>query len=83
MMNVRSPIPWDTKHGDTQYFQFTVDMCFVLDFFISFMYDLKNYCIVYLYTQTSQIVCFCCDRKILWGIRSGDFKFLRIFFLIQ
>ena len=53
-----------------QYFQFSV----------SLMYNLKNYCIVYLYTQTSQIVCFCCDRKILWWIGSGDFKFSRTFF---
>ena len=34
-MNVRSPKPWDTKHGITQYFRFTVDMFFVFDFFIS------------------------------------------------
>ena len=36
-MIVRSPKPWDTKHGVTQYFRFTVDMFFVLDFFISLM----------------------------------------------
>ena len=35
-MNVLSP-KWDTKHGITQYFLFTVDMVFVLDFFISLM----------------------------------------------
>ena len=35
-MNVRSPNPWDTQYGVTQYFQFTIDMFFVLDFFISF-----------------------------------------------
>ena len=27
------------------------------------MYDLKNYCIVYLYTQTSQIDCFRRDES--------------------
>ena len=33
----RSPKPWDTKHGVTQYFRFTVDMFFLLEFFISSM----------------------------------------------
>ena len=28
-MNVRSPKLWDTKHGITQYFRFTVDMFFI------------------------------------------------------
>ena len=36
-MNVRSPKPWDTKHGVTLYFRFTVDIFLVLDFFISLM----------------------------------------------
>ena len=34
-MNVCSPKQWDTKHGVTQYFWFTVDMFFVLEFFTS------------------------------------------------
>ena len=60
-MNVRSRKPWNTKNGVTQYFRFTVDTFFVLDFFISLMctvYDWENYCFGYLYTQTSQIDCF-------------------------
>ena len=61
------------KHGVTQYFRFTVDMFFVLDFFIC-TYDWKNYCIGYLYTQTSQIYCFCRVHKILQWIGSSDFK---------
>ena len=50
-MNVCSLERWHTKHGVTQYFWFTVEMFFVLDFF---MFDEcmigNNYCIVYLYT---------------------------------
>ena len=75
-MNVLSP-KWDTKHGITQYFLFTVDMVFVLDFFISLMcvWLEKNYCIVYLYTQMSQIDYFHCVNKILWWIGSSNFIF--------
>ena len=78
-MNVRSQKPWNTKHGVTQYFRFTVDMFFVWEFFISLVYVWleKNYCIVYLYTyhtQTSQIDCFCSVYKILQWIRSSDFQ---------
>ena len=36
-MNLRSPKPWDMKHGVTQYFRFTVDLFFVFYFFLSLM----------------------------------------------
>ena len=53
-MNVRSPKPWDTRHGFTRCWH-----VFVFGFlnFISLMcvWLEKHYCIVYLYTQTSQI----------------------------
>ena len=60
-MDVRSPKPSDTKHGVTQYFRFIVDM------FLKFGVCMigKNYCIVYLYVQTSQIDCFRRVHKIL------------------
>ena len=44
-------------------------------FFVVFCaYDLKTYCIVDLYTQTSQIDCFRRVHKILLWIVSSDFK---------
>ena len=55
-LNAHIPKPRDTKHDLTQYFRFTVDMLFVLDFLCVWLE--KNYCIGYLYTQTSQIDCF-------------------------
>ena len=49
---------------------------FVLDFFKNFDVCMigKNYCIVYLYTKTSQIDCFRLVHKILRWIGSSDFK---------
>ena len=82
-MNVRSPKQWDTKHGVTRYFRFTVDMFFVLNFFISLMsvWLEKTTVLFNLYTQTSQIYCFRRVHKILRWIGSGDFKTFN-FFLI-
>ena len=57
-----------------QYFRLS---CFLfLNFFISLMcvWLQKNYCIVYLYAQTSQIDCFRSVHKILRWIGSSDFK---------
>ena len=42
------------------------------------VYYWKNYCIGYLYTQTSQIDCFRRVNKILRWIRSSDFKKVHI-----
>ena len=71
-MNVRSPKPWNSKHGVTQYFRFTIDMFFVFKFC---MFDVcmigKNYCIVYLYAQINN---FRSVHKILIWIGSSDFN---------
>ena len=61
-----------TKHGVTQY----VDMFFCFGFLQKFDVCMigKNYCIVYLYTKTSQIDCFRLVHEILRWIGSSDFK---------
>ena len=79
--NVRSPKPWNTKHGITQYFRFTVDMFFVLNFFNSLM-------CVWLKKTTVLFICNCTNEsnwlfspsapvhKILQWIESSDFNIL-------
>ena len=64
-----------SKHGVTQYFRFTVDMYFVLDFFIVWcLCDGKKNGIIYLTAQTSQIDYFHHVHKILRWIGSSDLK---------
>ena len=72
-MNVRSPKQWDTKHGVTDQY---VDMFFCFGFLQKFDVCMigKNYCIVYLYTKTSQIDCFRLVHKILRWIGSSGLK---------
>ena len=50
--------------------------CFLfwISLWVWYVYDWKNYCIGYLYTQTSQIDCFRLVHKILRWIGSSDFK---------
>ena len=55
-MNIRSPKPWDTKHGVTQYYRFTVDMFFVLDFFISLMCGKTTVLIICIHKRVKSIV---------------------------
>ena len=63
-MNVRSLNLWDTKYGVTQYFRFTIDKFFVLDFFIKFwcVYDWKNYCTVLVICVHKQV------KSIVFGV---------------
>ena len=65
-MNVRSPKPRDTN------------WCYSVRFGFLYKFDVcmigKNYCIVYLYTQTSQIDYFQRVHKILRWIGCSDFK---------
>ena len=64
-MNIRSPKPWDTKHGVLSTFGL-LWYVFVFKFFISLVCVWLGKTVLFnLYSETSQIDCFCRVHKIL------------------
>ena len=61
-MNVRSPKPWDTKHGVTLYFRFTV----VLEFFIS---------VVCVWLEKTTVLFICIHKRVKSIVFAMSIKF--------